>query len=163
MFTILQICYQMHCNTFYKLVGGGYSYGPNGDQQVPGDGFAHLREGEKRGISLCTYYSKRTFIHHIWCHKHQNNNTFHLGPYFCSKSGCHWQNFTQNIEWGYYNDSNGDCGSCRIKCQDDPTCKAFECGSSYCSWWAKGTCDDMRNETLVNTDYKTCRVLGTLM
>ena len=55
----------MHCNTFYKLVGGGYSYGPNGDQQVPGDGFAHLREGEKRGISLFTYYSKRIFIHHI--------------------------------------------------------------------------------------------------
>ena len=94
------------------------------------------------------------------------------GPYFCTKSGCPWANFTKNVDWGYLDESNGDCESCRIKCQDDNNCRAFECGSTYCSWWAKGTCDDMRNETIHETknetctdclEWETCRITGILM
>ena len=94
------------------------------------------------------------------------------GPYFCTKSGCPWANFTKNVDWGYLDESNGDCESCRIKCDNDNKCKAFECGSTYCSWWAKGTCDDMRNETIHETknetctdclEWETCRITGILM
>ena len=36
---------------FYNLVlGGGFSYGPDGGHKVPGDGFSHLRDAIQRGI-----------------------------------------------------------------------------------------------------------------
>ena len=89
-----------------------------------------------------------------------NFNILFVGPYFCSKSGCWWKNFTKDIDWGYYDQSNGDCELCRIRCQGDKACKAFECGLSYCSWWAAGTCDSMGNDTMWNTAYETCRILG---
>ena len=89
-----------------------------------------------------------------------NFNILFVGPYFCSKSGCWWKNFTKDIDWGYYDESNGDCELCRIRCQGDKACKAFECGLSYCSWWAAGTCDSMGNDTMWNTAYETCRILG---
>ena len=103
-----------------------------------------------------------------------NTTDLHLiaGPYFCTKSGCPWKDFTKNVDWGYLDESNGDCESCRIKCQDDNNCRAFECGSTYCSWWAKGTCDDMRKETIHETknetcteclEWETCRITGILM
>ena len=94
------------------------------------------------------------------------------GPYFCTKSGCPWKDFTKNVDWGYLDESNGDCESCRIKCQDDNNCRAFECGSTYCSWWAKGTCDHMTKETIHETknetctdclEWETCRITGILM
>ena len=39
-------------NNFIQLLiklGGGFSYGPNGEQQVPGNGFAHLQDATRRG------------------------------------------------------------------------------------------------------------------
>ena len=81
--------------------------------------------------------------------------------------GCPWKNYTlntdfiQNSDWGYYNESNGDCDVCRKNCEDDqPRCQAFECGTSYCSWWAAGTCDEMLNEIGKTSAYETCRILG---
>ena len=69
--------------------------------------------------------------------------------------------FIKNTDWGYYNESNGDCDECRKKCEDDqPRCQAFECGKSYCSWWAAGTCDEKINEIGKPSVFETCRILG---
>ena len=91
---------------------------------------------------------------------YQNTCLFHVEPYFCSKSGCLWENFKQGIDWGYYDKTTGDCGLCRARCNGDEACKAFECGLSYCSWWAAETCDTMDKDTAWNTAYETCRILG---
>ena len=92
------------------------------------------------------------------------------GPYFCTKSGCRWDHFTKSVDWGYLDESNGDCESCRKKCQGEKKCKAFECGSTYCSWWARGTCDEMSKDTIYATknstdgsQWETCRITGILM
>ena len=95
-----------------------------------------------------------------------NTIKYHLGPYFCSKSGCLWKDFTEGVDWGYYSNHTGDCEFCRNQCQEDTVCTAFECGSTYCSWWVAGTCDNMSKDTNWNTtlpngsEYKTCRILG---
>ena len=34
---------------FSILLGGGFSYGPNGEQQLPGNGMAHLQNAMRRG------------------------------------------------------------------------------------------------------------------
>ena len=71
--------------------------------------------------------------------------------------------FIKNIDWGYYNESNGDCDVCRKNCEDDqPRCQAFECGTSYCSWWAAGTCDEKINEIGKPSVFETCRILGII-
>ena len=91
------------------------------------------------------------------------------GPYFCTKSGCRWDHFTKTVDWGYLDESNGDCESCRKKCQGEKKCRAFECGSTYCSWWARGTCDEMSKDTIDATknsaddsEWETCRITGIL-
>jgi len=53
---------------------------------------------------------------------------------------CYWHNYVENVDWGYYSQSNGDCNWCKSQCENDPNCNAFECGSGYCSWWSKGNC-----------------------
>ena len=30
-------------------LGGGFSYGPNGERQIAGNGFAHLQDATRRG------------------------------------------------------------------------------------------------------------------
>ena len=74
-----------------------------------------------------------------------------VGPYFCTKSGCRSDHFTKAVDWGFLDESNGDCESCRKKCQSDKKCRAFECGSTYCSWWARGTCDEISKDTIYST------------
>ena len=91
----------------------------------------------------------------------KSNNILHVGEYHCSQLGCNWQNFTKGIDWGFYNESDGNCDICHAKCKDDAGCRAFECGSSYCSWWAAGTCEDRDMATLIShTGYQTCRIEG---
>ena len=34
---------------FLIILGGGFSYGPNAEQQVPGNGMAHLQNAVRRG------------------------------------------------------------------------------------------------------------------
>ena len=96
------------------------------------------------------------------CIYHQNVSYFLLpGPYSCTKSaGCLWKNFNNITDWGYYDKTNSDCETCRDKCEKDSVCKAFECGTSYCSWWAEGTCDDLRKANVSSTAHETCRILG---
>ena len=38
-------------NFMQRLIklGGGFSYGPNGEQQIAGNGFAHLQDATRRG------------------------------------------------------------------------------------------------------------------
>ena len=36
--------------------------------------------------------------------------------YNCSpKSTCSWADYTENIDWGYYSSTNGDCVSCKAR------------------------------------------------
>lgn len=51
----------------------------------------------------------------------------------------------QNVEWGYYNETYGDCSYCQDLCSADVNCGGLECGTgpwiNYCSWWKVGVCD----------------------
>ena len=44
----LIICFNNLIQLLIKL-GGGFSYGPNGEQQIAGNGFAHLQDATRRG------------------------------------------------------------------------------------------------------------------
>ena len=62
--------------------------------------------------------------------------------YLCTDSACDWGDKKENVDWGYYSRTNGNCSICRSECQNDTKCGGFECGddSGYCSWWKKGSC-----------------------
>ena len=88
---------------------------------------------------------------------------YHLGEFKCTKLSCLWKDFDNTTDWGYYDKSNGDCDMCERRCQDDLKCAAFECGSSYCSWWSAGTCDVMSNAKHISKTYETCRRIGSYL
>ena len=56
------------------------------------------------------------------------------------KSSCSWADYTENTDWGYYSSTNGDCSSCRERCNNDVNCGGIECDDGDCSWWKKGSC-----------------------
>ena len=92
----------------------------------------------------------------------QYSNMFNLDEYQCTNLGCDWKLFEDTIDWGYYDKSIGDCVTCHTRCSSDPNCQAFECGTSYCSWWKPGTCDYLSNATMSNTKHETCRKKGNI-
>ena len=79
---------------------------------------------------------------------------FFLVPYTCEKKGCHWTDYEENKDWGYYSKTDGDCFTCQDSCNKDDNCGSVECGEDYCSWWKDQTCS--REEELVAL-YYTCR------
>ena len=83
-----------------------------------------------------------------------------VGNYHCSKPTCPFKNYVEGTDYGYYSKTNGDCESCRRKCNDDENCGAVECGRSICSWWRNGICntDSERtwNRKNKNNGIKTC-------
>ena len=46
---ILLLFFSDNSIKFLIILGGGFSYGPNGEQQVPGNGMAHLQNAVRRG------------------------------------------------------------------------------------------------------------------
>eukprot|EP00940_MAST-03C_sp_MAST-3C-sp2_P000443 g443.t1 len=72
----------------------------------------------------------------------------------CNNNACNKADFTQGVDWGYYDSTNGDCGFCQNLCEADPECHAIECGGGYCSWWKWGACVEQEAGTI---SYKTCR------
>ena len=82
------------------------------------------------------------------------------GNYQCSKPTCPFKNYEEDIHYGYYSRSNGDCGDCKRQCDNDANCGAVECGRLHCSWWKNGICntDSERtwNRKITNTGIRTC-------
>ena len=62
--------------------------------------------------------------------------------YECINKRCDWATGVENIDWGYYSTTNGNCGICKKSCSKNVSCEAVECGESYCSWWKNGKCNE---------------------
>ena len=65
---------------------------------------------------------------------------YSIGGFECSLDNCVWSAYTQATHWDYYSSVASDCESCVTACTADPGCWAVECGGTYCSWWANGSC-----------------------
>jgi len=76
--------------------------------------------------------------------------------YDCNYKGCFWDRSQENVEWGFYAKTGGDCESCRQRCSEDPNCGAVECGPQmdYCAWWRTDMCSDPDE---ANASWYTCR------
>ena len=66
----------------------------------------------------------------------------------------------ENITWGYYSKTNGDCSDCLAMCDkniNDIGCGAVECGDGYCSWWSNYTCNNDDQFSMdTNGSFHTC-------
>ena len=127
---------------------------------------AHIRKAKMRG--MLSAFANHRAIHDcfkLWYDMKQEwqcTNIFDLDEYQCTNLGCDWKLFEDTIDWGYYDKSIGDCVTCHTRCSSDRNCQAFECGTSYCSWWKPGTCDYLSNATMSNTKHETCRKKGNI-
>ena len=89
-----------------------------------------------------------------------------IGQYKCTDRSCDWAKYENTSstgylhDWGIYSGVDGDCLNCSKLCSEDLNCGAFECQSTYCSWWKKGVCDKITDATLTATEYRTCRKKG---
>ena len=71
--------------------------------------------------------------------------------YECIQKACDHSLYTENKDWGYYSQTDGNCAACKKLCIEDDTCESVECGSSYCRWWKNGMCNEA-HELTVSTD-----------
>ena len=78
----------------------------------------------------------------------------------CDTPTCPFYKYTENIDFGYYSKTNGDCTFCQLKCNDDDNCGAVECGDGYCTWWKTGKCntdeEQIWNRSNPSTTLRTC-------
>ena len=89
---------------------------------------------------------------------------FTSGEYKCTKSGCNWDEYEENIDYGIYFPGDGDdtdatidIERCRSYCSEDSKCEAFEWTYKYCSWWKAGRCLEKTEMTMENSHFWTCR------
>lgn len=78
--------------------------------------------------------------------------------YECSLEHCYYSGYISGTDWGYYPDSP-DCESCTATCTADSSCGGVECGTTYCSWWAYGSCalSDSDHTGSDAAQIRTCR------
>ena len=81
----------------------------------------------------------------------------------CDKQGCNWADFRENVDWGFLDQSNGDCDACKLRCSTDNTCTAIECGNGYCSAWFNGRCAYSTSPLVAENQVSTCRRPSTLL
>ena len=86
--------------------------------------------------------------------------------YWCSSASCWWDDFTQDVNWGYYSEGDADgtddlsqCTVCQAACAADANCGAVECGGDYCAWWRVGSCTIEQANTTFDL-ILTCRSAG---
>ena len=60
-----------------------------------------------------------------------------MKTYQCFDKTCFWDMDAENIDWGYYSTTNGNCSLFMDTCSKNSDCEAVECGEVYCSWWKK--------------------------
>ena len=80
--------------------------------------------------------------------------------YYCANRACDWRNHQENVEWGYYSKTSGNCKYCKIKCSQDVNCGAIECGSDYCAWWKRSSCTI--KDVFYESDHLTCYKNGKI-
>ena len=81
----------------------------------------------------------------------------------CTWSGCKWEEYENDTDYGYYLNANGSCSHCMRLCDLDQYCEGIECGFDYCSWWKNGKCQKPQEYSLKNTrPMKTCLKFGKL-
>ena len=66
----------------------------------------------------------------------------HKERYKCYHKACEWIMEKENVDWGYYSNTSGDCSDCLTMCDKNDSCEAVECGDNYCSWWQNDKCND---------------------
>ena len=70
-----------------------------------------------------------------------------------------------NVTWGLFSKSNGDCSTCRQKCDEDFRCRGVECGGegieSHCSWWRGKSCRHNEERKTFNEKFQTCLKIET--
>ena len=67
--------------------------------------------------------------------------------YECIHKACDHSLYSENNDWGYYSQTDGNCETCKEYCIKDNNCESVECGSSYCRWWKNGKCNEERELT----------------
>ena len=70
-----------------------------------------------------------------------------LSAYECINRRCDRASGVENIDWGYYSTTNGNCQFCKYSCSNNVNCEAVECDASYCSWWKNGKCNEAKELT----------------
>ena len=74
----------------------------------------------------------------------------------CDLRGCQFSEYTEGVDWTYYDRSSGDCKACASRCEADSRCTGIECGSAgYCSAWFHGACTVSTNTA--QGMFLTCR------
>ena len=83
-------------------------------------------------------------ILYVFTYNYTSVDSEHQERYKCYHKACEWLPEQENITWGYYSKSNGDCSDCLAMCDKNIrniSCGAVECGDGYCSWWQNYTCN----------------------
>ena len=70
--------------------------------------------------------------------------------YECIQKACDHSLYTENKDWGYFYQTDGNCAACKKLCIEDDTCESVECGSSYCRWWKNEMCNEAPELTVKN-------------
>ena len=76
--------------------------------------------------------------------------------YHCFEKECVFDKDAENIEWGHYSTTNGNCSFCMETCSKNADCEAVECGGSYCSWWKNEKCNEVHELTSSEEGSLTC-------
>ena len=76
--------------------------------------------------------------------------------YKCTNTACPWESAGKNIDWGSFDETNGNCESCIDLCDKQQSCQAVECGNGYCSWWKNDKCI---NPSELDNEVQTCTKL----
>ena len=95
----------------------------------------------------------------------------------CTYKRCDSSNFTENLDYGFYENRNGNCTKCMEMCLNDEDCGSIECldnsllnvvklnpTGGYCLWWRPNRCISKKEFTLQgNGIKKTCEKLSMLL
>ena len=140
--------------------GGSFNYGRNPGWKIPSNPFENLPED-----SIGRYFMYIHYICVIYCWMYNwifiHIYMMNIGQYKCTDRSCDWAKYENTSstgylhDWGIYLGVDGDCLNCSKLCSEDLNCGAFECQSTYCSWWKKGVCDKITDATLTATEYRT--------
>ena len=113
-----------------------------------------------QNFEIIRFHIFRKIITFILVIRLLNNFWFYLGEYQCTAFGCKWNDYVRHIDWGFYNDTEGNRTECKSRCSNDPNCGAYEWSFKYCSWWRHGVCQNISDAT---SNFFTCRKRGIVI
>ena len=88
-----------------------------------------------------------------------------LGSYSCKKLACQQDSsHTENIDWGYHNDTDGTKNACQTRCLNNPDCGAYEWSDTHdkarCMWWRTGACQHDDEKIIDDPKFVSCTKIG---